>query len=58
MNRLPQSLWRAGAGVALAACIGLSAAPVAAQYADLDRADWQEDAVPPPPAYSLDRRYR
>ena len=55
MNRLPQSLWRAGAGVALAACIGLSAAPVAAQYADLAGADWQEDAVPPPPAYSLDR---
>ena len=37
MNRLPQSLWRAGAGVARAACIGLSAAPVAAQYADLER---------------------
>ena len=28
------------------------AAPALAQYADLDRADWKEDAVPPPPAYS------
>ncbi|MBH1963888.1 MAG: hypothetical protein I8H77_06110 [Comamonadaceae bacterium] len=28
--------------------------PVAAQqYADLDRPEWKEDAVPPPPAYSL-----
>ena len=35
-------------GLALAAL----AAPALAQYADLDRADWKEDAVPPPPAYS------
>lgn len=26
-----------------------------AQYADLDRADWAEDEVPPPPAYTLKR---
>lgn len=39
--------WRLLAAVAMAA-----AAPAMAQYADLDRADWQEDAVPPPPAYS------
>lgn len=25
----------------------------AAQYADLDRADWKEDTPPPPPAYSV-----
>ena len=25
----------------------------AAQYADLDRADWKEDTPPPPPAYSM-----
>lgn len=29
-------------------CIGM-AMPAAAQYADLDRADWKEDTVPPPP---------
>ncbi len=34
--------------VALAAL----AASALAQYADLDRADWKEDAIPPPPAYS------
>lgn len=32
--------------------IGL-ALPAHAQYADLDRADWKEDTVPPPPAYSV-----
>ncbi len=37
-------LW---AGLALAAM-----APAMAQYADLDRADWKEDEVPAPPAYS------
>jgi len=31
----------------LAAC----AMPVAAQYADMDRLDWVEDAPPPPPSY-------
>ena len=36
----------------LAACLLAFAAAASAQYADLDRADWQEDAVPPPPAYS------
>lgn len=29
--------------------------PAQAQYADLDRADWAEDDVPPPPAHSLKR---
>ena len=36
------------AGLSLAAL----ASPALAQYADLDRADWKEDAVPPPPAYA------
>ncbi len=35
------------AGLALVAL-----SPAMAQYADLDRADWKEDEVPPPPAYS------
>ncbi|HNE60564.1 MAG TPA: CNP1-like family protein [Ottowia sp.] len=46
---------RAWLACLLAACAGLFSAPGAAQYADLDRADWQEDPVPPPPAYSLER---
>ncbi len=33
-------------------CIGM-AMPAAAQYADLDRADWKEDTIPPPPSYSV-----
>lgn len=55
------SCWGTGrrtrAAQCLAAC-GLSlgmALPVAAQYVDLDRADWKEDSVPPPPAYSTGR---
>lgn len=32
--------------------MGLAANATLAQYADLDRADWKEDTVPPPPAYS------
>lgn len=40
------------AQVALLLCIGLTL-PATAQYADLDRADWKEDTVPPPPAYSV-----
>ena len=39
------------AGVALAA-LASAIGPALAQYADLDRADWKEDAVPPPPAYA------
>ena len=42
---------RAVAGVAALLCLGF-AIPASAQYADLDRADWKEDTVPPPPAYS------
>ena len=38
------------AGLALVA-----AAPALAQTLDLDRSDWKEDAVPPPPAYSVNR---
>ena len=38
----------------LLATTALAAAfSAAAQYADLDRADWKEDAPPPPPAYSV-----
>ena len=47
MRRLLAHVWRAVA-IALAALT----LPAMAQYADLDRADWREDAVPPPPAYS------
>ena len=40
-------------GMMLTAALLVLAAPVAAQYADLDRADWKEDTPTPPPAYSL-----
>lgn len=36
-------------------CVAACTLPALAQYADLDRADWKEDAVPPPPAYSTSR---
>jgi hypothetical protein len=39
----------------LAACTLLVGAAAHAQYADLDRADWKEDSVPPPPTYSTSR---
>ncbi|MDO5289436.1 MAG: CNP1-like family protein [Pseudomonadota bacterium] len=38
--------------LALAACLAALAWPAWGQYANADRPDWQEDAVPPPPAYS------
>lgn len=44
---------RRAAGLLLLGLLATSAA--LAQYADLDRADWAEDEVPPPPAYSLKR---
>ena len=47
MRRLLAHVWRAVAIVLAALTL-----PAMAQYADLDRADWREDAVPPPPAYS------
>ena len=37
------------------ACALATGAPAFAQYADLDRADWKEDTVPPPPVYSTSR---
>ena len=40
------------AGSVALLCFGL-ALPATAQYADLDRADWKEDSVPPPPAFSV-----
>lgn len=54
MTHLPPP--RPAARLALSLAAVLAAAlcgPVAAQaqYADMDRADWKEDAVPPPPAY-------
>ena len=42
--------------LAAAVVLGLVAwlaGPAQAQYADLDRADWVEDDVPPPPEYGL-----
>ena len=44
-------------GAVTATLLGLAAltSPAHAQYADADRADWQEDAVPPPPAYKTNR---
>jgi len=45
---------RRTAALLLACCAALPL-PAAAQYADLDRADWTEDAAPPPPAYSASR---
>ena len=50
MRRLLAHVWRAVA-IALAALT----LPAMAQYADLDRADWREDTVPPPPAYSTSK---
>ena len=40
-----------GLRLAMGACLVISMQAIA-QYADLDRADWKEDAAPPPPAYS------
>lgn len=40
-----------GALVVLALLLGAGA--VGAQYADLDRVDWQEDAPPPAPSYDI-----
>lgn len=52
LPRLLSPLSLAAASAAAALCLG-AATPAATQYADLDRADWQEDAAPPPPSYSL-----
>ncbi|QTD46120.1 CNP1-like family protein [Ottowia testudinis] len=41
--------------LAVTACAVAWTTPALAQYAELDRADWREDAVPPPPAYSTSR---
>lgn len=47
--------WRAGRGAAtaLATALLVFSAATQAQYANADLADWQEGAVPPPPAYRL-----
>ncbi len=47
--------WRAIATPLLAVCALAIGTVASAQYADLDRADWKEDEVPPPPAYSTSR---
>lgn len=47
MSRSRSIQWACAALAPLLAC-----AAAVAQYADLDRADWKEDTVPPPPAYS------
>ncbi len=49
------NLWRAAAVATVAACLVATVSPASAQYADLDRADWKEDAVPPAPDYSTQR---
>ncbi len=55
MSRVARS-GRGTTSVALVmACLFALAGPASAQYADLDRADWKEDTVPPPPAYSTQR---
>lgn len=46
---VPGQARRLLAGLVLAAL----AVPALAQYADLDRADWKEGEVPPPPAYAI-----
>ena len=42
-------------GAMLLGCAALMAGFAHAQYANDDRADWREDAVPPPPAYQTGR---
>jgi hypothetical protein len=37
-----------------ALALALATGTALAQYADDDRADWREDAAPPPPAYTTD----
>ena len=54
MSRLAKR-WRGCAAPLLAAVALLVSAAAHAQYADLDRADWKEDAAPPPPVYSTSR---
>ncbi len=39
----------------LAAALWIVPGPATAQFADLDRADWKEGAIPPPPAYDASR---
>ena len=46
---------RAWSAPLLAACALAIGGGASAQYADLDRADWKEDEVPPPPAYRTSR---
>lgn len=48
MNDL-HTVLRSGLAFMLAALVS---GATLAQYADMDRLDWKEDAVPPPPAYS------
>lgn len=54
MSRLAKR-WHGCASPLLAAIALLVSAAAHAQYADLDRADWKEDAAPPPPVYSTSR---
>ena len=44
---------RRGLGCLLAASLLAVGAAASAQYANADLADWKEDTVPPPPAYSV-----
>lgn len=52
MRPMARARW---AALLVAAALLVPAAPVSAQYADLDRADWKEDTPPPPPEYSVNR---
>ncbi len=53
MSRLSQSLFRrSGVACLLAGALLALSGAAQAQYANADAADWKEDTVPPPPAYS------